>query len=142
MAFFGELPGYPEGTSFASRGALARADVHRPRVAGICGSAKEGAESVVLAGAYEDDEDRGDVVLYTGAGGRDPRTGRQVRDQALTRGNLALATSKATGRPVRLVRRIGDGYRYDGLYFVEGYWQEPGQAGPLVWRFKLVKARR
>ena len=141
MAFFGELSGYPEGSFFASRRALSRANVHRPRVAGICGSAREGAESVVLAGAYEDDEDQGDVILYTGAGGRDPKTGRQTRDQTLTRGNLALATSKASGRPVRVIRKVGDGYRYDGLYFVESFWQEPGQAGFLVWRFKLVKAR-
>ena len=40
----------------------------------------------------------------------------------------------------RLIRRVGDGYRYDGLYFVESFWQETGQAGYLVWRFKLVKA--
>ena len=94
----------------------------------------------MLADAYEDDEDGGDVILYTGAGGRDPKSGRQTRDQTLTRGNLALATSKASGRPVRVVRKVGDSYRYDGLYFVESFWQEPGQAGFLVWRFKLVKA--
>ncbi|MGI9174840.1 MAG: YDG/SRA domain-containing protein [Rhodothermales bacterium] len=140
MAFFGELPGCPKGSFFASRKSLSQTDVHRHRVAGICGSAKEGAESVVLAGAYEDDEDRGDIILYTGAGARDPKTGRQLRDQTLTRGNLALANSKIYGRPVRVIRRVGDGYRYDGLYFVGSFWQEPGQAGFLVWRFKLVRA--
>lgn len=39
---FGDIPGYPEGSSFASGSALSRAGVHRPIQAGISGSAKEG----------------------------------------------------------------------------------------------------
>lgn len=145
---FGHITGYPPGSTFADRRELSEARVHRPRRAGICGSAKEGAESVVLSGGYEDDLDRGDTILYTGAGGRDRETGRQVQDQALTRGNRALATSAGTGRPVRVVRGVGaasryapdEGYRYDGLYRAEVFWQEPGASGFLVWRFRLVRA--
>ena len=37
--------------------------------------------SIVLSGDYVDDEDMGDVIIYTGEGGRDPNTGRQVADQ-------------------------------------------------------------
>jgi hypothetical protein len=33
-----------------------------------------------------DDEDLGDVIIYTGEGGRDSTTGRQVADQQLTLG--------------------------------------------------------
>lgn len=45
--------------------------------AGISGSGEEGADSVVVSGGYEDDEDYGDVIVYTGHGGNDPtREGR------------------------------------------------------------------
>lgn len=134
---FGEVPGYPRGSFFASRRALARAGVHRPLRAGIAGRAAEGATSVVLAGAYEDDHDAGEAIVYTGEGGRDPRTGRQVRDQALTRGNRALATSHARGLPVRVVRRVGEGYRYDGLYRVAEHAYATGRRGYSVWLFTL-----
>lgn len=40
--------------------------VHLPPVAGICGQSKHGAQSVVLSGGYEDDEDHGEWFLYTG----------------------------------------------------------------------------
>jgi putative restriction endonuclease len=67
---FGELPGYPEGSRFGTRAELSEAGLYRPRVAGISGSEKEGADSIVLSGGYEDDEDRGDEIVYTGHGGR------------------------------------------------------------------------
>jgi putative restriction endonuclease len=91
---FGHIPGYPEGSRFGSRVELAQAGLHRPLIAGISGSGRTGANSVVLAGGYEDTEDYGAEILYTGHGGRDPETGRQVAHQTLTRGNLALACNK------------------------------------------------
>jgi putative restriction endonuclease len=144
---FGHISGYPEGSWFESRAALAEAGLHRPRVAGISGSASEGADSIVLSGGYEDDEDLGDEIVYTGHGGRDEDTGRQVANQKLTRGNLALAKSKLQGLPVRVIRGSthksdnspSAGYRYDGLYRVEDYWQERGRAGYYIWRYRLVK---
>lgn len=39
---------------------------HFPHVAGICGQADHGAQSVALSGGYLDDEDHGDWFLYTG----------------------------------------------------------------------------
>lgn len=135
---FGHIPGYPPGSTFESRRELAEAGVHRPLQAGICGRANEGAESIVLSGGYVDDEDRGDVIVYTGAGGRDPATGRQVAHQQLNRHNLALANSLRHGLPVRVIRRTErGGYRYDGLYRVERYWQDVGQDGYRIWRFRL-----
>jgi hypothetical protein len=32
-----------------------------------------------------------------------------------------------------------EGYRYDGLYYVTRYWQEPGQSGFKVWRFTVSR---
>ncbi len=144
---FGHIPAYPVGSHFASRAELSRAGVHGPRVAGIAGSGRTGVCSVVLAGGYEDTQDFGDVILYTGHGGRDPETGRQVTHQTLTRGNLALALNAEHGLPVRVIRGARHlspyapevGYRYDGLYIVEDYWQEVGTSGFLIWRFRLRK---
>jgi putative restriction endonuclease len=144
---FGDIPGYPEGSIFGSRLELSQAGLHRPRIAGISGTGRTGASSVVLAGGYEDTEDFGAEILYTGHGGRDPETGRQVAHQTLTRGNLALACNKHSGVPVRVIRGARQhspyapeaGYRYDGLYRVEDYWRARGQAGWYIWRFRLVK---
>lgn len=143
---FGEIPGVPEGTLFVNRLAVSAAGVHRPNQAGICG-AKDGAESVVVSGGYVDDADHGDVIVYTGQGGNDPDTKRQVADQELTRGNLGLAVSCLEGYPVRVIRGAkGDdryspssGYRYDGLYSVVDFWSELGIDGYRIWRFRLEK---
>ena len=56
-----------------------------PPMAGISGTATEGADSIVVSGGYEDDEDHGDEIIYTGAGGNDPRTKKQIADQTLDR---------------------------------------------------------
>jgi putative restriction endonuclease len=144
---FGHIHGYPEGSLFDSRTDLSLVGVHRPRQAGISGSENEGADSIVLSGGYEDDQDLGDVIVYTGHGGRDPETGQQVSDQLLTRGNAALAYSRMHGLPVRVIRGANHpssdsppfGYRYDGLYRVEDYWRGHGRSGHIIWRFRLVK---
>ncbi|PJN36178.1 hypothetical protein CG747_35165 [Streptomyces sp. CB02959] len=144
---FGAVPGIAVGQVYIDRRALAAARIHRPLQAGICGTAEQGAESIVVSGGYEDDEDYGDVIVYTGQGGRDPETGRQIRDQELTRGNAALVTSLTTGAPVRVVRGSGGerqyspgtGLRYDGLFRVEDHWSERGRSGYLVWRYRLTQ---
>jgi len=121
--------------------------VHRQLRAGICGRAEQGAESVVLSGGYTDDLDRGDIILYTGMGGRNHATGEQVANQQLTGANRALARNVESGQSVRVVRGAGatskwapdDGYRYDGLYRVDAYWKETGEAGYLIWRYQLIQ---
>jgi putative restriction endonuclease len=143
---YGEIPGYPEGHQFLNRRELASAGVHRPLQAGISG-AKNGADSIVVSGGYPDDEDYGDEIIYTGQGGRDPDTGRQVADQELTRGNLGLVRSELDGRPVRVIRGAGGdqtysparGFRYDGLYQVVEHWHDVGRDGFRIWRFRLAK---
>jgi len=83
MGGVGAIPGVEIGRWFPSRRACHEAGVHRPLQAGICGTGQTGAESIVVSGGYDDDEDYGTVILYTGHGGRDPNTGRQVADQSL-----------------------------------------------------------
>ena len=135
------------GTAYVNRRALADAGVHKPLQHGISGAGAEGSDSIVVSGGYEDDLDYGSLIVYTGAGGRDPATGRQVADQEFTAQNLALVKSQAEGLPVRVVRGSGadeawspsSGYRYDGLFRVEESWRDPGQSGFIVCRYRLVE---
>lgn len=115
---------------------------------GISGMKAEGADSIVVSGGYEDDEDLGDVLVYTGAGGNDPTTGKQIADQSIDQpGNAGLVTSQLEGLPVRVIRGSkGDanyspatGLRYDGLYCVEDHWSEIGKSKFRIWRFRLVR---
>lgn len=145
--YFGAIEGIPEGTSFADRRELFDANIHRALQAGITRIGNEGADSIVLSGGYEDDHDEGDVIVYTGQGGRDLNSKKQIADQELTEGNLALAISHRDGRPVRVTRGSrhhsafspAAGYQYAGLYRVEDHWQEKGRSGFKIWRFRLVK---
>jgi putative restriction endonuclease len=108
LRMFGPIPKIQPGAVFEDRAALGRAGIHPPTVAGISGSAAEGADSIVLNGGYEDDEDRGNVIIYTGHGGQNS-SGHQVQDQQMTRGNKALAVSRDERLPVRVSRgpRLG-----------------------------------
>ena len=136
----GDIDGIAEGTVFASRRDLHDAGVHRGLQRGI-GSK---GESIVLSGGYVDDEDHGDLIIYTGEGGRDVQTGRQTADQTMTRGNLALSRNFKEGIPIRVTRghlhksRYSPvaGYRYDGLYRIENYWKDRGKDGHIVWRYR------
>jgi hypothetical protein len=113
--------------------------LHRQPGRGIDASS-EGAAAVVFSGVYADDVWNGNEAWYTGEGGQD-RRGRQVRDQELTRGNLALKRSLDENRPVRVIRRVdrGDDYEYiyEGLYEVCDLRFEPSKAGPKIYRFLL-----
>jgi predicted restriction endonuclease len=138
-----------EGTIFPNRNALHKAGIHRPLQAGICGTvSRGGAESIVVSGGYKDDQDYGDVIIYTGHGGQDRNTGSQVRDQEpADSGNAALLQNIVTGLPVRVIRGAGGnpkfsppvGYSYDGLYSVEEYWSKPSLDGPRIFQFRLEK---
>ncbi len=144
---FGNIIGTFEGDIFENRSALSMANIHRPLQAGISGTEKEGSDSIVISGGYEDDEDLGDIIIYTGHGGRSNGSKLQVADQTLTRGNKALAISCENQLPVRVIRgsnRYSDfaptiGYRYDGLYLITEYWHEIGKSGFIIWRFRLEK---
>lgn len=144
---FGHIEGIFEGDTFANRVLLAESKVHRPLQAGISGSAIEGADSIVLSGGYEDDEDLGNEIIYTGQGGRGILSKEQVADQTLTRGNMALVFSYEHALPIRVIRGANslskyapsNGYRYDGLFRVQSYWKEKGRSGYVVWKYRLLK---
>jgi putative restriction endonuclease len=109
---YGEIEGVSIGALFPNRRALFDDGVHRDIQRGITGKREQlGAESIVLSAGYEDDVDLGDRIYYTGDGGRDEKTGRQVADQEMNGRNLTLAKNVDTGQPVRVVRRIATGYR-------------------------------
>ncbi|OLF11253.1 hypothetical protein BLA60_14395 [Actinophytocola xinjiangensis] len=142
------MAGYPEGSTFANRAALHRSGVHRPTQAGICGTGAFGAESIVVSGGYIDDQDLGNLIIYTGHGGQD-KNKRQVADQTFEdSGNAGLLTSSISGALVRVIRGAHkgssyapeSGLRYDGLYRVVDAWREAGQHGFQVCRYKLTKA--
>ena len=145
---FGPIAGQERGAQFPDRASLAKAGLHKPTQAGISYSEREGADSIVLSGGYEDDEDFGDVIIYTGQGGQDKVTRKQVEDQRLTRGNLGLVVSSQQGLPVRVVRGSNhksehsppSGYQYAGTYRVEQFWREAGLSGLQVYRYRLVLA--
>ncbi|KAL0965860.1 hypothetical protein UPYG_G00286710 [Umbra pygmaea] len=163
---YGPVPGIPVGTTWKFRVQVSEAGVHRPHVGGIHGRSNDGSYSLVLAGGFEDEVDRGDEFTYTGSGGRDlsgnKRIGEHSFDQTLTHYNRALALNCdaplndkdgaesrnwRAGKPVRVVRsskgrRISkyapeEGNRYDGIYKVVKYWPEIGKCGFLVWRYLL-----
>jgi putative restriction endonuclease len=144
---FGEIPGNPPGSVYANRTALAQAGVHKPLQHGISGAASEGADSIVVSGGYEDDEDYGDLIVYTGAGGRDPATGQQIDHQEFKGQNLGLVRSESEGLPVRVTRGAGGdaaysptvGFRYEGLFRVEESWREVGKSGFSVCRYRLIR---
>ena len=143
---FGDISGLTEGTAFPNYQALNISGVHRQRIAGIAYSRIMGADSIVVSGGYEDDQDFGDEIIYTGQGGRDD-SGKQVADQTLTRGNLALAKNEIDNVPVRVIRGAHkgnsyapeSGYRYDGLYRVDSHWHEVGKSGFKIYRYRLLK---
>jgi hypothetical protein len=145
------MPGSPpvgveEGALFASRNELSDSGVHGVRMQGIWTS--EGRViGIVLNGGYEDDEDNGDVVVYTGDGGRDPNSGKQIDDQEFTAGNRGLVIACALKTPIRVTRgwrcksdlAPKSGFQYGGLYDVASYEYVQGSEGFFVWRFTLQK---
>lgn len=141
---FGEIKRNPPGTPYVGREEVRLAGLHRHGQAGISGNVDEGADAIIVSGGYVDDEDHGDWIIYTGHGGQD-ESKRQVRDQTLTSGNLALVRSGDRGLPVRVIRGSnGDkahspasGYRYDGLFAVTEHWVESSVDGPQIFRYLL-----
>ncbi|XP_015893914.3 histone-lysine N-methyltransferase, H3 lysine-9 specific SUVH4 isoform X1 [Ziziphus jujuba] len=156
---FGNIPGIDVGHQFYSRAEMVVVGFHSHWLNGIdyMGMSYSKGEysnytfplavSIVLSGMYEDDLDNADNIVYTGQGGQN-LTGnkRQIRDQKLERGNLALKNCLEQCVPVRVVRGhesassyCGKVYTYDGLYKVVQYWAEKGISGFTVFKYRLKR---
>lgn len=155
----GNIPGIDVGHQFYSRAEMVVVGFHSHWLNGIdyMGQNYSKGEfskytfplavAIVLSGMYEDDLDNADDVVYTGQGGHN-LTGdkRQIRDQVMERGNLALKNSVEQDVPVRVVRGhdssssyCGRVYTYDGLYKVVQYWAEKGISGFTVFKYRLKR---
>jgi hypothetical protein len=142
---FGEIEGFPEGHHFKDRKSMMEKAFHRKWAAGIDGNGKDGTAAIVLSGGYEDDEDSGETIVYTGAGGN--KDGKQVEDQSWDNiGNAGLVKSLDNHLPVRVIRGHNhrspyspkSGYTYAGLYSVVERWDTAGKSGYQVCKFRLV----
>ncbi|MHA6281109.1 YDG/SRA domain-containing protein [Salinimicrobium sp. CAU 1759] len=145
---FGNPMGIEEGAIFNSRYDLIEAGLHRSTVKGIDGNGKDGAAAIVLSGGYEDDYDLGDEILYTGEGGNDTSTGKQVAHQSWNSpGNAGLLLSFKNNYPVRVIRGSNHnskfspraGYKYDGLFNIIKADMVLGKSGFKICRYTLRK---
>ncbi|XP_010682904.2 histone-lysine N-methyltransferase, H3 lysine-9 specific SUVH4 [Beta vulgaris subsp. vulgaris] len=156
---FGAIPGVDVGHQFFSRAEMVAVGFHSHWLNGIdyMGQNYSKGEfskytfplavAIVLSGQYEDDLDNSDDVIYTGQGGNNLLGDKkQVQDQKLERGNLALKNSMEEDLPVRVIRGhssknsyVGKVYTYDGLYKVVNYWAEKGVSGFTVYKFRLKR---
>ncbi|KAK4478248.1 hypothetical protein RD792_017533 [Penstemon davidsonii] len=148
----GEIPGVSIGDVFYFRMELCVVGLHGQVQAGIdyvpasqSATNEPIATSIIVSGGYEDDEDAGDVIVYTGQGGQD-KNHKQVGNQKLETGNLALEMSLNYGVEIRVIRGLKyegcssrNVYVYDGLYRITNSWFEVGKAGFGVYKFKLVR---
>jgi len=150
----GKIKGVEVGDTWKTREEVFNAKVHTNKFAGISGSKTSGAFSVVLSGGYEDDVDDGEVIIYTGTGGRDDRHGswggskKQTGPQTFAHdSNRALQVSFERQRPIRVVRGFQVGspgemeYRYDGLYDVVEARLAKGRSGHQICQFKFVRQK-
>ncbi|KAH7281464.1 hypothetical protein KP509_36G048900 [Ceratopteris richardii] len=154
----GPVPGINVGDQFFSRCEMVAVGLHCHWLGGIDTipvsfkqklniSKLPVASSIVLSGNYEDDIDNSEDVIYTGSGGNDLLGNkRQIANQVLKRGNLALKNNMEQGIAVRLVRGhktkksyTGKVYTYDGLYMVTDFWAEEGISGFTVYKFRLKR---
>ncbi|XP_071698506.1 histone-lysine N-methyltransferase family member SUVH9-like [Rutidosis leptorrhynchoides] len=148
----GAIPGVIVGDVFFYRLEICVVGMHGQVQAGIdylsssqSSNGEPIATSVIVSGGYEDDEDAGDVIVYTGHGGQD-KNSRQVAHQKLEGGNLAMERSMHYGIEVRVIRGFryenspsGKVYVYDGLYKIVEAWFDVGKSGFGVFKFKLVR---
>ncbi|XP_020575298.1 histone-lysine N-methyltransferase family member SUVH2-like isoform X1 [Phalaenopsis equestris] len=149
----GSIPGIFVGDVFFFRMELYIIGLHGQVQAGIdyvparrssCGEPI--ATSIIVSGGYEDDEDNGDVLIYTGHGGRHKNLHKMCDQQKLEGGNLALERSMKYGIEIRVIRRAkidhsptGRVYVYDGLYKIVDCWLDVGKSGYGVYKYKLLR---
>lgn len=148
----GTVPGVEVGDIFFFRMELCLVGLHAPSMAGIdymgiknTGEEEPLAVSIVSSGGYEDYAEDPDVLIYSGQGGVNRRD-KELSDQKLERGNLALEKSTHRANDVRVIRGVkdlstvsGKIYVYDGLYRINESWTEKAKNGCSVFKYKLVR---
>ncbi|PKU66832.1 histone-lysine N-methyltransferase family member SUVH9 [Dendrobium catenatum] len=149
----GSIPGIFVGDVYFFRMELCVIGLHGQVQAGIdyvpasrSSSGEPIATSIIVSGGYEDDDDGGDVLIYTGHGGRDRNLHKMRDGQKLEGGNLALERSMRYGIEIRVIRGVkfdqsptGKLYVYDGLYKVVDCWMDAGKSGFGVYKYKLLR---
>ncbi|XP_050363509.1 histone-lysine N-methyltransferase, H3 lysine-9 specific SUVH1-like [Argentina anserina] len=152
----GTVPGVEVGDIFFFRMELCLVGLHGQSMGGIDymgikNSSEEEplALSIVSSGGYEDHMQDGNELIYSGQGGNasnDNRKDKEIKDQKLERGNLALEKSLHRGNEVRVIRGVkdvfhptGKVYVYDGLYKIYGSWVDKGKSGANVFKYRLVR---
>jgi euchromatic histone-lysine N-methyltransferase len=150
----GHVPGILIGRRFYGRCEVAAVGLHNHWLNGISyvtdkEAAKGGglfksayAVSIIVSGGYEDDEDDGAQLTYTGQGGNDLLGKKQqFADQKWERGNAALRGNVALKVPVRVTRGNADAealygkvFIYDGLYDVTDAAETVGVSGCVTFR--------
>ncbi|KAL9229387.1 hypothetical protein vseg_004858 [Gypsophila vaccaria] len=157
----GAIPGVDVGHQFFSRCEMVVVGFHSHWLNGIDYMGKNYSKgefkqyrfplaiAIVMSGQYEDDLDNSEDVIYTGQGGNDLLGNKkQVADQVMESGNLALKNSMLEEVPIRVIRGhrskssyVGKVYTYDGLYKVDNYWAEKGVSGYTVFKFRLKRLK-
>ncbi|XP_058095018.1 histone-lysine N-methyltransferase family member SUVH9-like [Magnolia sinica] len=149
----GSIPGVDVGDLFFFRMEMCVIGLHGQVQAGIdyvpgirSSNGEPIATSIIVSGGYEDDEDKGNMIIYTGHGGRARQQMRHNVHQRLRGGNLALERSRHYGIEIRVIRGLkyessptGKVYVYDGLYRVVDYWLDVGRSGFSVYKYKLLR---
>uniref|UniRef100_A0A5B6YRI2 Putative histone-lysine N-methyltransferase, H3 lysine-9 specific SUVH1 n=1 Tax=Davidia involucrata TaxID=16924 RepID=A0A5B6YRI2_DAVIN len=149
----GVVPGIEIGDIFFFRMEMCVVGLHAQSMAGIDYmidkidlEEEPLAVSIVSSGGYDDDAEDRDVLIYSGQGGNINKKDKQVADQKLERGNLALERSLHRANEVRVIRGMKDSvnpsskvYVYDGLYTIQESWIEKGKSGCNIFKYKLVR---
>ncbi|XP_020540832.1 histone-lysine N-methyltransferase, H3 lysine-9 specific SUVH5 [Jatropha curcas] len=156
----GSVPGVEIGDKFQFRAELCVVGVHCQFERGIDYMKKDGiivATSIVATDRYANEMKSSGELIYCGEGGNPNfKSGKPIKDHVLERGNLALKNSMLQRTPVRVIlsenckrskltalrdtpqqKNLATSYVYDGLYNVEELWQERGEFGKLVFKFRL-----
>ena len=145
---FGNPNNIKENTVFKNRNELIEVGLHRSTIKGIDGNGNDGAVAIVMSGGYEDDYDLGEEILYTGEGGNDSSTGKQIAHQTWdSPGNAGLLKSFESQYPIRVIRgwkhdskfSPKEGYKYDGLFYISNAEMVIGKSGFKICRFTLNK---
>ncbi|KAK9059684.1 hypothetical protein SSX86_020388 [Deinandra increscens subsp. villosa] len=139
----GPIWGVHTGDKFKFRSQLKMVGLHCQHRSGIDYININGmnlAISIVDSHCYSNERKSSDMLIYSGHGGLGD-SGRKLppKDQKLERGNLALINSMEEHKPVRVIRKVGDVFVYDGLYAVTRYTQKRGEEGKIVFNFHLKR---